>query len=54
MHWLHDFRFEQGLIEDCRRKEIYKDNPQNLVDVFLEKIDSETDDPDTSFTGSIR
>lgn len=43
----------QGLIEDCRRKEIYKENPQNLVDVFLEKIESESKDPDTSFTGKI-
>lgn len=42
--------FIRGLIEDCRRKEIYKINPQNLVDVFLEKIESEKSDPDTSFT----
>lgn len=41
----------QGLIQDCRRKEIYKVNPQNLVDVFLEKIESEENDPYTSFTG---
>ncbi|XP_037044115.1 cytochrome P450 2B4-like [Bradysia coprophila] len=42
--------FIRGVIEDCRRKEIYKINPQNLVDVFLEKIESEKNDPSTSFT----
>lgn len=26
-------------------------NPENLVDVFLEKIELERDDPNTSFTG---
>ncbi|KAJ6641655.1 Cytochrome P450 2C21 [Pseudolycoriella hygida] len=41
--------FIRGLIQDCRRKEIYKVNPQNLVDVFLEKIESERNDPNTSF-----